>query len=94
MRLLYELKQFQSVRERWLKSVKALTLLSTLQSADIILPTTDGREIRLRSITEPAAEQNSVPTHFCTRPGMCWYSRDPSAGPNRRPKRIRDSPLV
>ena len=28
-------------------------LLSTLQSADIILPTTDGREIRLRRITEP-----------------------------------------
>jgi hypothetical protein len=27
---------------------KALVLLSTLQSADIVLPTTDGREIRLR----------------------------------------------
>jgi len=33
--------------------MKALTLLSTLQSADIVLPTTDGREIRLRRITEP-----------------------------------------
>ena len=31
--------------------------LSTLQSADIVLPTTDGREIRLRLITEPTAEQ-------------------------------------
>jgi hypothetical protein len=29
-----------------------------LQSADIVLPTTDGREIRLRRITEPTAEQN------------------------------------
>jgi transposase len=36
---------------------KALALLSTLQSADIVLPTTDGREIRLRRITEPTAEQ-------------------------------------
>jgi hypothetical protein len=34
--------------------------LSTLQSADIVLPTTDGREIRLRRITEPTAEQKSL----------------------------------
>ncbi len=40
--------------------LKALALLSTLQSADIVLPTTDGREIRLRRITEPTAEQNSL----------------------------------
>jgi transposase len=37
--------------------MQALSLLSTLQSADIVLPTTDGREIRLRRITEPTAEQ-------------------------------------
>jgi len=37
--------------------MKALALLSTLQSADIVLPTTDGREIRLRRITAPTAEQ-------------------------------------
>lgn len=36
---------------------KALDLLSTLHSADIVLPTTDGREIRLRRVTEPSAEQ-------------------------------------
>jgi transposase len=36
---------------------RALDLLSRLQSADIVLPTTDGREIRLRRITEPTAEQ-------------------------------------
>ena len=49
-----------------------LALLSTLQSADIVLPTTDGREIRLRRITEPSAEQKSLlqqlglslPEHF------------------------------
>lgn len=40
--------------------MKALELLATLQSADIVLPTTDGREIRLRRITEPTAEQKSL----------------------------------
>ncbi len=52
--------------------MKAVALLSTLQSADIVLPTTDGREIRLRRITEPTAEQKlllrrlgiSLPEHL------------------------------
>jgi transposase len=39
---------------------KALALLSTLQSADIVLPTTDGREIRLRRVTEPTREQKEL----------------------------------
>ena len=39
---------------------KALSLLSTLQSADMVLPTTDGHEIRLRRVTEPTAEQKSL----------------------------------
>jgi len=43
-----------------LSSMKALALLSTLHSADIVLPTTDGREIRLRRVTEPTAEQKSL----------------------------------
>src|SRR5205807_10024665 len=43
-----------------LSALKALALLSPLQSADIVLPTTDGREIRLRRITEPTAEQRSL----------------------------------
>ena len=43
-----------------LSAMKALALLSTLQSADIVLPTTDGREIRLRRITEPTGEQRSL----------------------------------
>ena len=55
-----------------LSAMKALALLSTLQSADIVLPTTDGREIRLRRITELNAEQKSLlhqlglnlPEHF------------------------------
>ncbi len=52
--------------------MRAITLLSTLQSADIVLPTTEGREIRLRRITEPTAEQKlllrqlgiSLPEHL------------------------------
>jgi len=43
-----------------LSPMRALALLSMLQSADIILPTTDGREIRLRRVTEPTAEQKSL----------------------------------
>jgi transposase len=40
--------------------MRVIALLSTLQSADIVLPTTDGREIRLRRITEPTTEQKSL----------------------------------
>ena len=40
--------------------MRALALLSTLHSADIVLPTTDGRELRLRRVTEPTAEQKSL----------------------------------
>ena len=55
-----------------ISAMKALALLATLHSADIVLPTTDGREIRLRRITEPNAEQKSLlqqlglslPEHF------------------------------
>jgi len=43
-----------------LSPMRVLALLSTLQSADIVLPTTDGHEIRLRRITEPTAEQKSL----------------------------------
>jgi len=43
-----------------LSPMKVLALLSTVHSADIVLPTTDGRQIRLRRITEPDAEQKSL----------------------------------
>lgn len=43
-----------------LSPMKALALLSTLQSVDVVLPTTEGREIRLRRITEPTDEQKSL----------------------------------
>jgi transposase len=40
--------------------MQALAVLSKLHSGDIVLPTTDGREIRLRRVTEPTAEQKSL----------------------------------
>jgi transposase len=43
-----------------LSPMKALALLATLHSADIVLPTTDGREVRLRRVTELDAEQKSL----------------------------------
>ena len=43
-----------------LSAMKALALLSSMQSADIVLPTVDGREIRLRRITEPTSEQKAL----------------------------------
>lgn len=49
--------------KRWqsdLSPAKALELLAKLHSADIVLPTTDGREIRLRRITEPTSEQKQL----------------------------------
>ena len=43
-----------------LTPAQALAHLATLQSADIVLPTTDGREIRLRRVTEPTPEQRQL----------------------------------
>jgi transposase len=40
-----------------LSPARTLALAATLHSADIVLPTTDGREIRLRRVTTPTAEQ-------------------------------------
>ena len=43
-----------------LTPARVLALLATVQSADIVLPTTDGREIRLRRVTTPSPEQSAV----------------------------------
>jgi transposase len=43
-----------------LTPARVLSLLASVQSADIILPTTDGREIRLRRVTTPTEEQSEV----------------------------------
>ena len=39
---------------------QALALASTLHSADIVLPTTDSRQIRLRRVTSPTPEQQAL----------------------------------
>lgn len=39
---------------------KALALLGTLVSADIVMPTTDGHEFRLQRVTTPSNEQKRV----------------------------------
>src|SRR5437870_5455967 len=60
--------------------MKAIALLSTLQSADIVLPTTDGREIRLRRLTEPTAEQKSLLQQLgISLPDHLHFHRDCSA---------------
>jgi transposase len=43
---------------------KALAILSGLRSADIVLPTTDRREIRLRRITTPTQQQQTLLAHL------------------------------
>jgi len=43
-----------------LSPMQTLALASTLHSADIVLPTTDGRQIRLRRVTAPTREQQAL----------------------------------
>lgn len=54
------LKHLLQRKQSPLTPARVLTLLATVQSADIVLPTTDGREIRLRRVTTPSPEQNAV----------------------------------
>jgi hypothetical protein len=54
------LKHLLRRKQLELSPTQALAALSTLQSADIVLPTTDGREIRLRRITTPTPEQKRL----------------------------------
>jgi hypothetical protein len=63
-----------------LSPMKAVALLSTLQSADIVLPTTDGREIRLRRITEPTVEQKALLRQLAVNlPAHLQFNRECSA---------------
>jgi hypothetical protein len=54
------LKHLLRRKNRQTMPARALALLATVQSADITLPTADGREIRLRRVTTPSPEQNAV----------------------------------
>jgi transposase len=58
------LKHLLAAKQSEWSASRALAELATLQSADIVLPTTDGREIRLRRVTEPTAEQKRLLDQF------------------------------
>ncbi len=61
---------------------KALDLLGTLVSADIVLPTTDGREIRLRRVTTPAIQQKKLLSDLAiTIPDRLGFDQERSADP-------------
>lgn len=54
------LKHLLKAKGTELSPLKALALMATIQSADIVLPTTDSREIRLRRITVADQEQKEL----------------------------------
>lgn len=54
------LKHLLKRRYNDMTPAQCLALLTTIQSADIVLPTTEGHEIRLRRITVPTPEQKEV----------------------------------
>jgi transposase len=54
------LKHLLQRKQSPLTPARVLALLATAQSADIVLPTTDGREIRLRRVTTPSPDQKAV----------------------------------
>jgi hypothetical protein len=59
---------------------KALALLGTLVSADIVLPTTDGRAIRLRRVITPSAEQQQLLDQLrITTPNRLRFDQECSA---------------
>jgi hypothetical protein len=54
------LKHLLKAKQSPLSPARALATAATLHSADIVLPTTDGRQIRLRRVTYPATEQQTL----------------------------------
>jgi transposase len=54
------LKHWLRRRRVELSPANMLALLATIQSADVVLPTTDGREVRLRRVTAPDMEQKAL----------------------------------
>lgn len=54
------LKHLLRRKDLKISPAQALSTLSGLRSADIILPTTEGREIRLRRITTPTEPQRTL----------------------------------
>ena len=63
-----------------LSPARALATAATVHSTDIVLPTTDGREIRLRRVTTPMAEQHALFDHLgITVPERLSFDQECSA---------------
>jgi transposase len=78
------LKHLLRRKDSALSPSKALALLGTLVSADIVLPTTDGREIRLRRVTTPSAEQKQLLDQLAiTIPDRLSFDQECSADSKR-----------
>jgi transposase len=58
--LLVTLKHLLQRKQPGCSPAQAIASLAKVHSADIVLPTVDGREIRLRRITEPEVEQRAL----------------------------------
>lgn len=54
------LKHLLRAKQTGLSPSQAIALMATIQSADIVLPTTDQREIRLRRVTVPDQQQKAL----------------------------------
>lgn len=54
------LKHLLQAKAMLLSPAQALATAANLHSADIVLPTTDGRQIRLRRVTTPTSEQQTL----------------------------------
>src|SRR5687767_9786878 len=58
--LLVTLKHLLQRKQLGCSPAQAIASLAKVHSADIVLPTVDGREIRLRRITQPEVEQRAL----------------------------------
>jgi len=54
------LKHLLRRRSSDITPAQCIAMLSTIQSANIILPTTEGHEIRLRRVTVPTQQQKEI----------------------------------
>lgn len=76
------LKHLLRAKDIKLSPAAFLAKLATLQSADIVLPTTDKREIRLRRITTPDMEQKELLEKLGMKlPAYLDFDRECSADP-------------
>jgi len=73
---------------------RAMAMLATLQSGEIVLPTTDGREIRLRRVTIPTVEQKELLSRLSlTLPERHDFNYECSADFSTRRTNLKDLTL-